>query len=171
VKTRTLASLAVAALVACAQSSTPPPTNLSGTNSSAVSGSLLFVTSTRSNELRVLDLEPRAGLQRDFVRAPNPLAPLSIPTLPSPVELATPTRYGPLGQPLQGDWIFARGAGSASVSIVGAVNCPQQLKEFARIAPRPDSVVTALTSRLTADDRQAQLFFATFDGTTRRCGN
>jgi hypothetical protein len=152
------------ALAACSQSSTPPPTNLSGTNSSVVSGSLLFVTSTRSNELRVLDLEPRPGLQRDFVRAPNPLAPLSIPVLPAPVELSTPTRYGPLGQPLQGDWVFARGAGSPSVSIVGALNCPQQLREFGRLAPRPDSVVTALTSRLTADDRQAQLYFATFDG-------
>jgi hypothetical protein len=138
---------------------------MSGTNSSVVSGSLLFVTSTRSNELRVLDLEPRPGFQRDFVRAPNPLTPLSIPTLPAPVELATPTRYGPLGQPLQGDWVFARGAGSSAVTIVGAVNCPQQLKEFGRIAPRPDSVVTALASRLTVDDLQAQLYFATFDGT------
>jgi hypothetical protein len=164
VKTRLLAGLAVA-LAACSQSGVAPPTQMSGTNSSVVSGSLLFVTSTRSNELRVLDLEPRPGLQRDFVRAPNPLSPLSIPTLPSPVELSTPTRYGPLGQPLQGDWVFARGTGSAGVSVVGALNCPQQLKEFGRITPRPDSVVTALTSRLTVDDLQAQLYFATFDGT------
>jgi len=163
-KTRLLALLTVA-LAACSQSGVPPPTRLSGTNSSVVSGSLFFVTSTRSNELRVLDLEPRAGLQRDFVRAPNPLVPLSIPTVGAPVELATPTRYGPLGQPLQGDWVFARGAGSPSVSIIGAVNCPQQLKEFGRLSPRPDSVVTALASRLTADDLQAQLYFATFDGT------
>ena len=77
----------------------------------------------------------------------------------------TPTRYGPYGQPLQGDWVFARGAGSAAVSVVGALNCPQQLREFGRIAPRPDSVVTALASRLTVDDLQAQLYFATFDGT------
>ncbi len=158
-----LALLALAA-TACSQSGVAPPTQMSGTNSSVVSGSLLFVTSTRSNELRVLDLEPRPGLQRDFVRAPNPLTPLSIPTLPAPVELATPTRYGPLGQPLQGDWVFARGAGSSAVTVVGAVNCPQQLKEFGRIAPRPDSVVTALASRLTVDDLQAQLYFATFDG-------
>jgi len=165
VKTRLLALLTLGLGLACSQSSVPPPTQLSGTNSSVVSGSLLFITSTRSNELRVLDLEPRPGFQRDFVRAPNPLVPLSIPTLPAPVELSTPTRYGPLGQPLQGDWVFARGAGSSAVSIIGAVNCPQQLKEFGRIAPRPDSVVTALTSRLTFDDRQAQLYFATFDGT------
>ena len=162
-KTRLLSLLAFG--LACSQSSVPPPTNMSGTNSSVVSGSLLFVTSTRSNELRVLDLEPRPGFQRDFVRAPNPLNPLSIPTLPSPVELSTPTRYGPLGQPLQGDWVFARGAGSSGVTIIGAVNCPQQLREFGRLAPRPDSVVTAMTSRLTSDDLQAQLYFATFDGT------
>jgi len=165
VKTRLLVLLTLAALAGCSQTGVAPPTRLSGTNSSAVSGSLLFVTSTRSNELRVLNLEPAAGQPRDFVRAPNPLLPLSIPTLPAPVELATPTRYGPLGQPLQGDWIFARGAGSPSVSIIGALNCPQQLKEFGRIAPRPDSVVTALASRLTFDDLQAQLYFATFDGT------
>jgi len=165
VKTRLLALLALAATAAaCSQSGVAPPTQMSGTNSSVVSGSLLFVTSTRSNELRVLDLEPRPGFQRDFVRAPNPLTPLSIPVLPAPVELATPTRYGPLGQPLQGDWVFARGAGSSAVSVVGAVNCPQQLKEFGRIAPRPDSVVTALASRLTGDDLQSQLYFATFDG-------
>lgn len=163
-KTRLLV-LPLVALLACSQTGVAPPTRLSGTNSSVVSGSLLFVTSARSNELRLLDLEPRAGFQRDFVRAPNPLAALSIPTVASPVELATPSRYGPLGQPLQGDWVFARGAGSPAVSIIGAVNCPQQLRELGRIAPRPDSVVTALASRLTADDRQAQLYFSTFDGT------
>ncbi|MGZ3444925.1 MAG: hypothetical protein ACXWLG_04970, partial [Myxococcaceae bacterium] len=88
----------------------------------------------------------------------------SVPVLNSPVELAAPTRYGPFGQPLQGDWVFARGAGSSAVSIIGAVNCPQQLREFGRVAPRPDSVVTALASRLTSDDRVAQLYFTTFDG-------
>src|SRR5262249_52761679 len=153
------------ALAACSQSGNPPPTQLSGTNSSVVSGSLLFVTSTRSNELRVLDLEPRPGQPRDFVRAPNPLSALSIPTLPAPVELVTPIRYRPPGQPLQGDWVFARGAGSSAVSIIGALNCPQQLKEFGRIAPRPDSVVTALAARLSSNDLEAQLYFATFDGT------
>jgi hypothetical protein len=160
-----LLAFLVLVLVACSQSGVAPATGLSGTNSSAVSGSLLFVTSTRSNELRVLDLEPRAGQQRDFVRAPNPLRSLSIPTVAAPVELATPTRYGPLGQPLQGDWIFVRGAGGPAVSIIGALNCPQQLREFGQVVPRPDSVVTALASRLTADDRQAQLYLATFDGT------
>ncbi len=163
-KTRLLALLLVAS-AACSQTGVPPPSQMSGTNSSVVSGSLLFVTSTRSNELRVLDIEPRAGFQRDYVRAPNPLNPLSITTINAPVELATPTRYGPLGQPLQGDWVFARGAGGPGVSIIGALNCPQQLREFGRVTPRPDSVVTALASRLTADDRQAQLYFATFDGT------
>ena len=59
-KTRHLALLAVT-LAACSQSGVAPPTQMSGTNSSVVSGSLLFVTSTRSNELRVLDLEPRPG--------------------------------------------------------------------------------------------------------------
>jgi len=165
VKTRLAVLLACAATAACTQSGTPSPARLTGTNSSVVAGSLLFVTSTGSNELRVLDLVPTAaGLPLDFVRAPNPLNSLSIPTLPAPVELAVPTRYGPFGQPLQGDWVFARGAGSSAISIIAAVKCPQQLREFGRIAPRPDSVVTALASRLSSDDRLAQLYFTTFDG-------
>ena len=55
-KTRDLAYLAllVLTLAACAQSGVAPSTQMNGTNSSVVSGSLLFVTSTRSNELRVL---------------------------------------------------------------------------------------------------------------------
>ena len=68
--------------VACSQTGNPPATQLSGTNAVVASGSLLFVTSTASNELRVLDLQP-TNIQNpvDYVRAPNPLSPLSIPTL------------------------------------------------------------------------------------------
>jgi hypothetical protein len=151
--------------VACSQSGNPPPTQLSGTNSVVASGSLLFITSTASNEIRVLDLQP-PNIQTpvDYVRAPNPLSPLSIPTLSSPIDLATPTRYGPLGQPLTGDWLFARGAGSPAVSVMGALNCPQQLREFGRIVPRSDAVVTAMASRLSPDDTLAYLYLATFDG-------
>jgi hypothetical protein len=177
VKTR-LFLVSLLALLGCAQSGNPPATQLSGTNSAVVvnvaqaqgllasqSSSLLFVTSTNSNELRVLDLAPvRQGLPRDFVRAPNPIRPLSIPTIPSPVEMTTPTRYGPLGQPLNGNWIFARGAGGSAISIVGAVKCPQQLRQLGTLEPRPDSVVTALASRLSLEDTQATLYLTTFDG-------
>lgn len=171
-KTRLLL-VSLLALLGCNQSGTPPATQLSGTNSAVVVNTLLFVTSTNSNELRVLNMIPtRPGLPRDFVRAPNPIRPLSIPTIPSPVEMTTPTRYGPLGQPLNGDWIFARGAGGSAISVVGAMNCPQQLRQLGTIEPRPDSVVTALTSRLKVDDTpantqtdtQATLYMTTFDG-------
>ena len=71
-------SLVVAALaVACSQ---PPPgleTRISGTRSLALVGDLLFVTATDRSELRVLDLS--VSPRRDFVRAPNPIEPLSIP--------------------------------------------------------------------------------------------
>lgn len=163
-RTRLAVLLACAALAACSQQGVPSPARLTGTNSSAVAGSLLFVTSTGTNDLRVLDLAPPPGKPTDFVRAPNPLNSLSVPTLSAPVELSAPSRYGPFGQPLQGDWVFVRGGGSSAVSIIAAVNCPQQLREFGRVAPRPDSVVTALASRLTSDDRVAQLYFTTFDG-------
>jgi hypothetical protein len=153
------------ALLGCAQSGVPPATQLSGTNSVVVVNTLVFVTSTNSNELRVLNLIPtRPGLPRDFVRAPNPIKPLSVPTIPAPVEMTTPTRYGPLGQPLNGDWIFARGAGGSAISVVGAMNCTQQLRQLGTLQPRPDSVVTALASRLSLDDTQATLYLTTFDG-------
>jgi len=162
-------ALAVGLGVACTQSGNPPVTGLSGTNSVLASGSLVFVTSTASNELRVLLLNPPPGTPPapvDYVRAPNPLSSLSIPTLTAPIDLATPTRYGPLGQPLTGDWVFVRGAGSPAVSVIGAVNCPQQLREFGRIEPRGDAVITAMASRLTSDDTLAYLYLATFDGET-----
>lgn len=158
-------ALAVGLGVACTQTGNPPATGLSGTNGVVASGSLVFVTSTASNELRVLDMQP-TNIQNpvDYVRAPNPLSPLSIPTLGAPIDLATPIRYGPLGQPMSGDWVFVRGAGNPSVSVIGSVNCPQQLREFGRITPRADAVVTAMASRLTVDDSLAYLYLATFDG-------
>ena len=166
-KTRLLPTLTLAAglLVGCSQTGNPPATGLSGTNAVVASGSLVFITSTASNELRVLDMQP-INIQTpvDYVRAPNPLSPLSIPTLGAPIDLATPVRYGPLGQPLSGDWLFVRGAGNPSVSVIGSVNCPQQLREFGRITPRADAVVTAMASRLTVDDTLAYLYLATFDG-------
>jgi hypothetical protein len=164
VKTRLLLAFLLS-LVGCAQSGVPPATQLSGTNSVVVVNTLVFVTSTNSNELRVLNLIPtKPGLPRDFVRAPNPIRPLSVPTIPSPVEMTAPTRYGPLGQPLDGDWVFARSAGGSAISVVGAMNCPQQLRQLGALEPRPDSVVTALASRLSLDDTQATLYLTTFDG-------
>jgi hypothetical protein len=167
VKTRLLltTSLVLGLGVACTQTGNPPATRISGTNDLVASGSLLFITSTASNELRVLDLQP-PNIQTpvDYVRAPNPLSPLSIPTLPAPIDLVTPTRYGPLGQPLTGDWVFVRGAGSPAISVIGSVKCPQQLREFGRIEPRSDAVITAMATRLTTDDTLAYLYLATFDG-------
>jgi hypothetical protein len=164
VKTRLLLAFLLS-LVGCASSGVPPATQLSGTNSVVVVNTLVFVTSTNSNELRVLNLIPtKPGLPRDFVRAPNPIRPLSVPTIPSPVEMTAPTRYGPLGQPLNGDWVFARSAGGSAISVVGAMNCPQQLRQLGALEPRPDSVVTALASRLSLDDTQATLYLTTFDG-------
>src|SRR5262249_60466255 len=98
--------------------------------------------------------------------ATTPLPSLPFPPLPAPIDRAPTTIFGPLGQPLTGYWVFVRGAGSPAVSVIGAVNCPQQLREFGRIEPRGDAVITAMASRLTSDDTLAYLYLATFDGET-----
>ncbi|MBI5544661.1 MAG: hypothetical protein HY901_12285 [Deltaproteobacteria bacterium] len=81
-----VASLALAAvLAACAADTTTSAVSIPGPNSVLVNGRSLLVASTASNELRALDLNPNP---RTFVRAPNPLFPLSIPTQPFPRALA-----------------------------------------------------------------------------------
>ena len=77
-------ALAVA-LAACSQTAVPAAVSLPGPNSLSVAGRTLLVANTASDELRALDLtaDPRV-----FVRAPNPLYPLAIPTEPFPRALA-----------------------------------------------------------------------------------
>jgi hypothetical protein len=90
----------VAALVllcACSSRTAAPPARISGVNDIALVDNLLFITSTDRNELRALDLgEPEFIVNlvaRDFVRAPNPLEPLSIPVLDRPVGIARDVRW------------------------------------------------------------------------------
>ncbi|AKJ04910.1 hypothetical protein ATI61_10124 [Archangium gephyra] len=94
---------------------------------------LLFVTSTDSNELRVVSLEEEQT-ERRFLRAPNPLQPLSIPVLPRPQALTRDVRYDASGAEQSGRLVFARSSGTTLISIVDADR--EVLKEVRRLDTR-----------------------------------
>ncbi len=122
---------------------------------------LLFVTSTNTNELRVLDLQsPTAtGVVRSPLKAPNPLETLSIPVLDRPTSLSLDTRYVG-GVRRKGSLLYVTRQGGAEVSIVGVEL--SELREVRRV-PMP-APVTALAN-LMPDATTSRLWVATFDGT------
>jgi hypothetical protein len=120
----------------------------------------LFVTSTDTNELRVLDLsgENVCGASRCYLPGPNPLETLSIPVLDRPTSLAIDERYED-GVRRKGALLYATRPGGPEVSIVGVA--PEELREVRRVSlPAP---VTALTT-LMVDRDTSRIFVATFDG-------
>ncbi|WPB81224.1 hypothetical protein KYC5002_19115 [Archangium violaceum] len=94
---------------------------------------LLFVTSTDNNELRVISLT-EAVAERKFLRAPNPLQPLSIPVLPRPQALTQDVRYDANGDEQSGRLVFARSSGTTLISVVDANR--EVLKEVRRLDTR-----------------------------------
>lgn len=160
-KLRILGAIALFAVLTtgCSGVTTAATAQLSGTYDVALVGDLLFVTSTNGNELRVIDI---SGSPRDFVRAPNPLEPLSIPVVDQPVELARDVRYDANGAELDGPYVYARGLGSAEISIVAADRT--LLKALNRVVAA--STVTALAARGPTDGQgPSTLYYATWDGT------
>lgn len=165
------------AMVGCQQTATVTTSAFLGTNDIVLADQLsadgalteagtesvnryLVVTSTNSNELRVLDLQspstPSVG--RTALRGPNPLEALSIPVLDRPTDLSIDTRYEN-GVRRKGALVYVTRQGSTEVSIVGME--PGELRELRRLAtPAP---VTAITN-LMADATNSRLFVATFDG-------
>lgn len=130
---------------------------------------LLFVTSTDNNELRVLSLEEREE-DRRFIRAPNPLQPLSIPVLPRPQALTRDVRYDASGNEQTGRLVFARSSGSTQISVVSAQR--DVLREVRRLETtrltQGASVgpVTAFAARAPEQEGGATtLFFATQETT------
>lgn len=158
---RSAVALAIASFFfcACSQTSNPPAARIIGTNALAQIGDLLFVTSTDRAELRALDVAPNP---RDFVRAPNPLEPLSIPVLERPVSLARDIRYDGSGQEVAGPYLYAQGQASADISIVGTDRATQ-LVELGRVAT--PGVVTAIAARgPSATGQTSTLYYATLNG-------
>lgn len=148
-----LLSLTFAAtLTSCGGQELPPPVGLEGTFDLVEAGQLVFVTSTAANELRVLRaFRPEEG-QRDFVRAPNPLRPLSIPLRTnSPLELVTDVSFTDVGA---SQYVFARGAGD-QISIIGAEE--SSLRELGII--RGAGAITAMAA-VKASPTESRLYFA-----------
>ena len=147
--------LALLLVTACSSVTSAPPAELSGTFGLALVNQLLFVTSADRSELRTLDL----GIDpKDFVRAPDPLEPLSIPVLDRPVELATDRYYDDKGLP-KANYVFVRGDGSSEISVVGAA--PASLNELLRI------FTSGTVTSIAAAGPQAgssTLYYATWDG-------
>ncbi|WP_224248683.1 hypothetical protein [Hyalangium gracile] len=122
-------ALGVGLLSGCSESqTTQTAAGLSGTYDLTSVGSYVFVTSADRNELRVLDL---AASPRDWVRAPNPLEPLSIPVLRRPLYLARDVRYDAEGKLATGPYVYARSAGTEDLSVVAAD--PAWFKEVMRL--------------------------------------
>gem|GEM_PF-6169669 len=145
----------------------------------ALYGQIAFISSTNSNDLKGLSLIVTDPNQtRSYVPAPNPLQPLSIPVVDHPIEIATSLRYGRIttqqpyfptgymdGQVLTGMLLFVRGSASPNISVVGAANVPESLRQLTNgLLVQSAGTVTAISARLTADERNVVLYYATFDG-------
>lgn len=163
-----LAALAV--LGACNSETTPAAARLSGTYDMVLVGNLVFVTSADRNELRVLDL---AATPRDFVRAPNPIEPLSIPVIERAVGLVKDLRYDENGaeascpEPIDGKapacYVYAYSAAAPSISIVGV----EALKELLRLPTADKKPVSAVSAVGPSVDHPntSVLYYATSSGT------
>src|SRR5260370_14932163 len=150
-------------LLRCSHPSLPPPGQLFGTYGLALYGDLLFVTSIETAELKVIDLNSPS---RDWVRAPNPLEPLSIPVLDRPVALARDLANDG-GTEIPGPYLYVQGQSSADISIVGT-DRNTQLAELGRVLT--SGVVTAMAARGPDPGRPdggSTLYYATLD--TSRC--
>ncbi len=149
-------ALGAAGLLSCSEAETfTTAAGISGAYDLTLVNRLVFVTSSDTDELRVLDLDANP---RDYVRAPNPLEPLAIPVLDRPLALARDVAYDVNGQEVVGQYVYVRSAGSQEISVVGAA--PELLRQVRRlVAP---GIVTALAGRgpLT-EGEPSQLFFAT----------
>jgi len=186
---------AALAMVGCTQAALPGTGGLNGVNTvtsvrvdgydggtvvAAQYGQIAFITSTNSDDVKGLDLIITDPSQtRAYVPAPNPLQPLSIPTVNQPIELAPSVRYGPIsttvpffattgimdGQIRTGALLFVRGAASPTISVVGAANVPESLRQLTNgVLQQSAGVVTAISARMTTSEANVVLYYATFDG-------
>jgi len=151
-----------------------PRSILEGTFDLTRVDTFVFVTSTDRDELRVLELKEDAE-ERDFVRAPNLLRPLSIPVLDRPQALARDVSYDrdtsaseeedTTGAEALGPYVYARSNGSEKISVVGATsNTLRAMTTLTAAGP-----VTAFAGRgPTNSDNTSALYFATQESTGGR---
>lgn len=156
---RGLPALALLALAACQQQTVQSAVSLPGPNSLVVGGRHLFVASTSSDELRALDLKPDTHV---FVRAPNPLFPLAIPTAPLPRAVAGFTDTDGKGPP----YVFALSTAAGLVNVVSATQA-RDAEDAGRLATLVSMAVpdTSLAIAVTRPDgADARLVIAVVQG-------
>lgn len=131
-----------------------------------ISSHYMFVTSTDTNELRVLNMYVPGQPARAFVRAPNPLESLSIPVLDRPQMLAVDEGLSADGRRVTGSYVYAARVGGSQISVVDA-----SPTGFIQITASPLAIgapITAMSgwmgSGLTAIPATSRLYFATYDG-------
>lgn len=168
------AVLGLSIAVGCNQRPAAPAAKLVGARDLVRVDDLMVVTSSERDELRAIDLEPGEGLLRQFLPAPNPIEPLSIPVLNRPTNLAVDTRWGDFQYPdagavsvgveLYGPYVYAASPGTAEISIVdvSAKRGGNALREVARLPTA--APVSALAAFGDVAAQKSTLYFATFDG-------
>jgi hypothetical protein len=152
-----MAVACAAALWACTERSQPAAVGIPGTHDLALVGDLLFVTATDRSELRAFDLS--ATPVRDFVRAPNPIEPLSIPVVERPIDLAKDIAFVD-GAVWSGPYVYVRAASGQQLSVVGAER--ESLVELQRLTV--PGTITAMAARGPGEGEGSTLYLATFDG-------
>ncbi|HEY3452138.1 MAG TPA: hypothetical protein VGK67_37690 [Myxococcales bacterium] len=157
-------SLCLSAL-ACNQATTTSAVSIPGPNSLAVAGRSLLIASTAGDELRALDLsvDPRS-----FVRAPNPLFPLAIPTAPFPRAVAAYTAVDGTTAPFAFALSTAGGqvnvVSTASLATLGAVVIPDT--SLALAVTKPDGQDERLVIAVTQGEN-GSLWTARFPATLK----
>ncbi|GMU10595.1 hypothetical protein [Corallococcus caeni] len=141
--------------LACSDTtSTAGAAGLSGTYDVVLSNQLVFVTSQDRDELRVLDL---TRSPREFLPAPNPLEPLSIPVIARPDSLTRDVGYDATGNDVSGPYIYARSSGGRGISVVAADRA--RLNEVTRLAT--GQLITAFAAHApVADGAPSVLYYA-----------
>jgi hypothetical protein len=148
--------------MACTQTATPIRAQIDGSHQLIQVGDLLFVTATDANELRVIDMAAS-----DFVRAPNPLHPLSVPVVDRPISLARDVVWSGDGSTSGARYVYALSESGRELSIVGAD--PGSLQELA-IYREAGQVVTAVAGQADppavtdSPPGPSKLLVATYDG-------
>jgi hypothetical protein len=171
--------LLLLAVAGCQTTTLGPPAKILGINDMVRVGQYLVVPSTERDELRVLNMVTATVDVRQYVPAPNPLAPLAIPVLPRPTLLAVDTAYADYngvaqGTEITGPYIYASSAGAPDISVVnvgigqpsvdGGSTAPDAVEQFVELRRLLTSApVTAMTA--TTIPPEHTLIFATFDGT------
>jgi hypothetical protein len=151
--------LALGALASgCQQSTLPIYSNVvRGSYGLTLVGDLLFITSADNNELRVLDT---SVTPREFVRAPNPLEPLSIAVVARPVGVVREYWFDPDGEEMAGRYVYAYSSAVPEISVVGAERA--QLTEVLRLKTEgPVSALSAHAPDPVRGETESVLYYAT----------